>query len=194
LAFFSASSKSIVSAVIFFAPSFAFFAPSTLVFLGPVAVVGFFMADDATALCATGAVDEASVPGAGDLERPFAPPAVRNGDAVRDITGVCVFEGGLLGLLIAGLSHDEKKSSPPSPWGVEEPPGNVGERMSVITTSFGNLRLLSAPVRNSSRSQAYSRTSMAALRFNSSLYLTAVFDVYRFFMSLLANAADPPCD
>ena len=49
-------------------------------------------------------------------------PGFRNGDAVRLITGgVCVPEGGLLGRLMAGLSHDEKKSSAGSPAGVAVP-------------------------------------------------------------------------
>lgn len=55
--------------------------------------------------------------------------------------GVWVLEGGLLGRLIAGLSHDEKKSSPGSPAGVAAP--SVRETtMSVMTTSSGYLPLL----------------------------------------------------
>lgn len=42
---------------------------------------------------------------------PFV-PGLRNGEAVLlTAGGVCVLEGGLLGLLIAGLSQEEKKSS-----------------------------------------------------------------------------------
>ena len=70
---------------------------------------------------------------------PFA-PAFKNGEAVLLMTGgVCVLEGGLLGFLMEGLSHEEKKSSAGSPEGVEAPSRKVGERMSVIATSSGNL-------------------------------------------------------
>jgi hypothetical protein len=55
---------------------------------------------------------------AGDFGRPpLAPAGVRNGDAVR-LEGVPVRDGGLLGLLIVGLSQEEKKSSAGSPAGV----------------------------------------------------------------------------
>jgi hypothetical protein len=57
----------------------------------------------------------------GDFGRePFwLPPALRNGDAVRlALDGVPVRDGGLLGRLMVGLSHEEKKSSPGSPAGV----------------------------------------------------------------------------
>lgn len=43
-------------------------------------------------------------------------------------------------------------------------------------------------------SKKYSRASAAALLFSSSLYLVAAFDVYLTFGSLVARAADPPCD
>jgi hypothetical protein len=54
--------------------------------------------------------------GDGDLGRLAADApfwlAERNGEAVREtIGGVPVLEGGLLGLLMVGLSQDEKKSS-----------------------------------------------------------------------------------
>jgi len=71
---------------------------------------------------------------------PFA-LGLRKGDAVRLITGgVCVLDGGLLGRLIDGLSHDEKKSSPASA-GVEVPSLGVAATMSVITTSSGKLNI-----------------------------------------------------
>lgn len=53
--------------------------------------------------------------------------------------GVAVLDGGLLGRLIEGLSHDEKKSSPGSPEGVESPAVLAGAMISVITTSLGYL-------------------------------------------------------
>ena len=87
---------------------------------------------------AAGAADSASaLPG--DLERapPFA-PALRKGEAVRLIPGVLVLDGGLLGRLIAGLSHEEKKSSPGSPAGVPEST-SAPPVPSVTKTSLGNL-------------------------------------------------------
>ena len=69
---------------------------------------------------------------------PFA-VGLRKGDAVRLITGgVCVLEGGLLGRLIDGLSHEEKKSSLGSA-GVEVPSVDVAGTTSVTTTTFGKL-------------------------------------------------------
>lgn len=76
----------------------------------------------------------------GDFERevPLVLFAVRKGEAVRDTTGgVPVREGGLLGRLIAGLSHDEKKSSAGSPAGVEVPSVVSAAASSVTTTSSG---------------------------------------------------------
>lgn len=69
---------------------------------------------------------------------PFA-PGLRNGEAVLlTAGGVCVLEGGLLGLFIAGLSQDEKKSS--SAVGVAVPSAvGTAATMSVITTSSGYL-------------------------------------------------------
>ena len=86
--------------------------------------------------------DSLSEPGSGDLDLaaplPLAPGLIK-GDAVRLITGgVCVLDGGLLGRLIEGLSHDEKKSSPGSA-GVEFPSVGVAVVMSVTTTSSGYL-------------------------------------------------------
>ena len=54
--------------------------------------------------------------------------------------GVWVLDGGLLGRLIEGLSHDEKKSSPGSA-GVEVPSVGVAVMASVTTTSSGKLGL-----------------------------------------------------
>jgi len=79
----------------------------------------------------------------GDFDRggplPFA-PALRKGEAVRlAFAGVPVREGGLLGRLIAGLSHEEKKSSEGSPAGVFAPSGELSSAMSATDTSSGNL-------------------------------------------------------
>jgi len=60
---------------------------------------------------------------------------------VRLMTGgVWVLDGGLLGRLIEGLSHDEKKSSLGSA-GVEVPSMGVAVATSVTTTSPGKLGL-----------------------------------------------------
>ena len=64
--------------------------------------------------------------------------ALRNGDAVLEIPGVFAREGGLLGRLMVGLSHEEKKSSP-SAAGVFEPLVAIPSVASVITTSSGDL-------------------------------------------------------
>jgi hypothetical protein len=79
----------------------------------------------------------ACAPGDFDRAPPLA-PALRKGEAVRLILGVCDREGGLLGRLMAGLSHDEKKSSLGSPAGVEA--SASAPAPSVMTTSLGNLR------------------------------------------------------
>jgi hypothetical protein len=86
--------------------------------------------------------DSAVAKGDGDFGRPAAGPplefADKKGDAVRDTSGgVLVLDGGLLGLFIVGLSHDEKKSSLGSPAGVEVPSAGAAMRSSVITTSSG---------------------------------------------------------
>jgi len=81
-------------------------------------------------------VAAASVALRGDFGRavpfPFVPGA-RKGDAVLLTTGgVAVLDGGLLGRLIVGLSHEEKKSSSSgSPTGVCDPE-LAGSSMSVI--------------------------------------------------------------
>lgn len=76
----------------------------------------------------------------GRAEDPFAPPAERKGEAVRETTGgVPLREGGLLGLLMLGLSQEEKKSSPGSPAGVADPSAGVERASSVMTTSSGYL-------------------------------------------------------
>lgn len=91
---------------------------------------------------AVGGGDELSLsPVRGDFGRvPFAfVPAFKKGDAVRlPFEGVPTRDGGLLGRLIAGLSHEEKKSSWGSPAGVSAPSPGVPET-SLITTSPGNL-------------------------------------------------------
>ena len=86
---------------------------------------------------AVGGVGSAAV--RGDLVRggplPLAP---RNGDAVLPMPGVLDREGGLLGLLIAGLSQDEKKSSG-SPAGVLVPLPSLASVASSTTTLSGFL-------------------------------------------------------
>lgn len=84
----------------------------------------------------------AAASGEGDLglAAPLALPADRNGEAVRETTGgVPERDGGLLGLLMVGLSQEEKKSSAGSPAGVDVPSPGVGRASSVITTSSGYL-------------------------------------------------------
>lgn len=124
----------------FLAPSLgAFLAPKTLLFFAAGPVDAFFTAvADRTAV---GAGDELSLSlsDRGDFERGPLAPAFRNGEPVRLTTGgVPVREGGLLGRLIEGLSHEEKKSSSVSP-GVLEPFVDASAATSVITTSPGNL-------------------------------------------------------
>ena len=118
-AFFSAASKSISSATTFFAPNFWVFFALRILRLAPVAPDGpFLTAEDEVVRMTAGAVaalSEDSPAASGDLGRSVPLPlaiADRKGDAVLERTGVPVREGGLLGLLIVGLSHDEKKSLP----------------------------------------------------------------------------------
>jgi len=86
-----------------------------------------------------GAAGSAGVRGDFDLAWPlplaFAP---RNGDAVLLMPGVVDREGGLLGLLTAGLSQDEKKSSG-SPAGVLAPLPSLASVASSTTTLSGFL-------------------------------------------------------
>lgn len=144
LAFFSASSKSIISPVIFLAPSFCvFFAPNTLAFRGPLVVDVFLRAAEVvTRLTLLAGLESLSVLASGDEARatsfplPFA-PAPRKGEGVRPTTGgVAVREAGGVGFLMEGLSQDEKKSSSGSPAGVLEP---LAAAASVMTTTSGNL-------------------------------------------------------
>jgi hypothetical protein len=62
----------------------------------------------------------------------------RKGDAVLLMPGVPEREGGLLGLLIEGLSHEEKKSSG-SPAGVLVPLPSLASKASSTTTLSGFL-------------------------------------------------------
>ena len=106
-------------------------------------VAVFRIEDDVIVRDATGAVASLSAFASGVFgladPLPFA-PVFRNGEAVRLMTGgVCVREGGLLGLLMEGLSQEEKKSSLGSPEGVDEPSLKVGDKMSAIITSSGYL-------------------------------------------------------
>lgn len=73
----------------------------------------------------------------GDEVRAISLPAeFRKGEGVRPTTGgVAVRETGGVGFLMAGLSHEEKKSSSGSPAGVAEPSSTA----SVMTTSSGYL-------------------------------------------------------
>lgn len=153
VAAFSAASKSMSSATIRFAPNLlVFFAPRIFFRAAPVptAVPGL-RAAVAVGLIAVGAGREFSAtsvaaarpksPLNATAAAPFGPPADRKGEAVREITeGVPTLEGGLLGLLIAGLSHEEKKSSSVSVAGVELPSPGVPAISSVMTTSSGYLQ------------------------------------------------------
>lgn len=137
LAFRSASSKSMSAGATFFAPSLgAFLAPRTLPFLEPEAVEVFRVTELGRIAVGAGEAAFSSDADRGDFDRdPFA-PAFRKGDPVRLTTGgVPVRDGGLLGRLIEGLSHEEKKSSSGSPAGVWEPSDGVPAGMSVMTTS-----------------------------------------------------------
>ena len=142
LAFRSASSKSMSLGATFLAPSFgAFLAPRTLPFLA-VPAEEVFRVESARMAVGAGDALLPSEADSGDFERlPFAfAPAFRNGDPVRLTTGgVPVREGGLLGRLIDGLSHEEKKSSSWSPAGVLLPSDGVPAGRSVMTTSPGYL-------------------------------------------------------
>lgn len=153
---FSAASKSISSPTTFLAPSFwFFFAPRMFVRFGPAVppAVGpvLRIAEAGVVRIAAGAGSDdcatsagPSVAFSGDLglaAAPFAVPAERNGEPVRGTTvGVPTLEGGLLGLLMAGLSQEEKKSSSAfSVAGVADPSPGVPITSSVIWTSSGYL-------------------------------------------------------
>lgn len=90
---------------------------------------------------AVGAAGSPAVRGDFDRAGPL-PLAPRNGDAVLVIPGVPVREGGLLGLLIEGLSHEEKKSSG-SPAGVLVPLPSSRSAASSTTTLSGFLQIVS---------------------------------------------------
>lgn len=140
LAFFSASSKSIMtSPPSFLAPSFevTFLAPRMLALRGPVAL-DLIAADVVMRLEAGFASDSAPL-ASGDGERAVSLPfcVFRKGDGVRPTTGgVPVREMGGLSFLTAGLLHEEKKSSSSST-GVSPP--SVPSTLSVMTTSSGYL-------------------------------------------------------
>lgn len=88
---------------------------------------------------------ENSVLESGDADREISLPlAFRKGELVRPtIGGVLVRETGGVGLLIEGLSQEEKKSSLESLAGVAEPSASAGT--SVTTTSSGYLIHASVP-------------------------------------------------
>lgn len=180
-AFRSAASKSIESPVTFLAPNFCVFFERTFVFRGPVEAVLLFRiaAEDVVRVVDRAIEPELSALARGDaalvIPLPFK-PALRNGEGVRPITGgVAVRDIGGVGLLIEGLSHDEKKSSSGSPVGVEDPSRGPLLNTSVITTSVG---YLTSQYLNNVKWQfgTYSTASFTALRFSSSLYLVAAFD------------------
>lgn len=139
-AFFSASSKSIASAVTFLAPNLlvTFLAPRTLALRGPPAVEDLTRREDVTVRPVVGLASESGLD-RGEADRAVSlAPALRKGDGVRPTTGgVAVLEMGGVGRLIAGLSHEEKKSSSGSPAGVDEPSASAP---SAITTSSGYLK------------------------------------------------------
>lgn len=134
LAFFSAASKSMASAPrTFFAPSFVFLPPRMFALFDPPVVAVLRNAAELVVREAAGAFASDSLPPA---------PALRNGEAVLLMTGVCDLDGGLLGRLMAGLSQEEKKSSAGSPEGVEVPSAEVGDNKSVTSTSSGYLEMI----------------------------------------------------
>lgn len=142
LAFFSASSKSMASAVTFLTPSLvAFLAPRTLVLrAAPPAVVLLTRRDDVMTLPVGLASPADSDLAKGEAERAPSLDALIKGEGVRPTTGgVAVREMGGVGRLMAGLSHEEKKSSSGSPAGVEEPSSTP----SLMTTSSGYLGAVS---------------------------------------------------
>ncbi len=119
-------------------------APSMFAFRGADVAAVLRIAEEEVVRVACGAAPlSLSVPTSGDFGRAvplLLPPGLRNGEAVRLMTGgVAVLDGGLLGRLMAGLSHDEKKSSPGSPAGVESPAELEGAMISVMITSLGYL-------------------------------------------------------
>jgi hypothetical protein len=90
---------------------------------------------------AIGAAGSADVRGDFDRVGPL-PLAPRNGEAVLLMPGVPEREGGLLGLLIEGLSQEEKKSSG-SPAGVLVPLPSSASAASSTTTLSGFLQSVS---------------------------------------------------
>jgi hypothetical protein len=202
LAFFSASSKSrATSDVIFFAPSLVFFAPRMFGLRAPAAdeVVLRIAAEEVVRIAGAeeAGVAAESVAVRGDFGRAVPFPlalGARKGEAVLlAAEGVPVLEGGLLGLLIVGLSHEEKKSSSSgSPAGVCEPEP-ADSSTSVIWTSPGYLCYVSNCSQQRQCLTSHSFWSAATLLASSSLYLVAAVDVYFVFGSLLLSAAEPPC-
>lgn len=142
-----------------------------------------------------GAVDAAgSAADRGDLDLACPLPlAPRNGDAVLLMPGVPVREGGLLGLLMEGLSHDEKKSSG-SPAGVFAPLPSLMSATSSTVTLSGFLCACQPLFLYAVCHTTHFLWSASTRRASSSLYLFAVLLVYFVLGSLLASAADPPCD
>ena len=121
---------------------------------------------------------------------PFV-PGLRKGDPTR---GVPLREGGFEGRLMVGLSHEEKKSSS-SPAGVLLPSLPVTSGTSVTTTSLGYLtEHVSVCYEAHANMEAYSLASAAQRLVSSSLYFVAALLVYLALWSLLASAAEPPCD
>ena len=126
----------------FLAPNLeaGFLAPRTFALRGPVAVVFLRAAEWVNRLAAgLASASVESVLDSGDVDLEISLPAFKKGELVRPTTGgVLVRETGGVGLLIEGLSQEEKKSSLESLAGVAEPSASAG--MSVMTTSSGYLK------------------------------------------------------
>lgn len=165
-----------------------------LAFRGAVEAAVLRIAVEEVALDGAALGSAPSMAASGDLGRAEPLPlglGTRKGEFVLPVPGVLDLEGGLLGRLIVGLSQEEKKSSSFSPAGVLLP--LVEGSISVTTTSLGNL-CMSASVSDSCICCTYCLASACPLLVNSSLYLVAAIEVYLVFGSLLASAAEPPCD
>ena len=119
---------------------------------GLLATAVFRTAVEETDRAAAGGAAVPSVGLSGDFGRAVPLPlafAERKGEAVRPTAdGVPVLEGGLLGLLMAGLSHDEKKSSAGSPAGVlvPEPASSAASSMTTVSGDLSMYQHVSYPL------------------------------------------------
>lgn len=117
-----------------------FFAPRTFAFRGPPVAAVFRKAAEEVRRVGAGADAPSTLTRGEDvLAIPLPLAEFKNGEGVLPTTGVPVREMGGVGRLIAGLSHEEKKSSSGSPAGVEVPSVEVLLITSVMTTSEGYL-------------------------------------------------------